>query len=200
MPLSADKHQLIKDECEWYLPPETNPFGSTITITGHKLAAAAGIDESNVQDSYVLLPSHIDRTAHSIQRWFMRTYAVDSIGVLIVDSRSTPLNLGTTGQVIAYARIQPINDYRGKNDLFGRTITISRLNVLNCLASAATLAMGEGSERTPIVVIEDTTQITFSQNYSGDTLDYDKRQDLYAKLLATDAWQVGGRGYLKRQT
>lgn len=198
-PADADKMQLIKEECEWYLPPETNKFGSTITITGHKLAAAAGIDESNAHGTLVLLPSHILQTATSVHKWLMQTYGVKNVGVVIIDSRSTPLNLGTTGQALTAVGIQPLKDYRGKVDIFGREIVVSRLNIVNCLASAAVLAMGEGDERLPIATIEQLDQVEFSQDYQGDALDYEIDNDLYAALLKSDLWQPGGGGYMRRQ-
>ncbi len=198
--LDTNKVDLIAAECEWYIPSTLNPFGSTITITGGKLAAAAGIDESNVDNCLVLLPSHIQQTVQEIRGCLMSKFNLRTCGVLAVDSRSIPLNLGTVGQAIAYAGFEPLKDYRGTKDLYGRTMRISRSNIAQNLASLATLAMGEGQEQTPIVIAEDATMVTFSDSLiASDELTYEVDKDLYASLLVSDAWLSGGRSYLARQ-
>lgn len=198
VPLDTNKRQLIASECEWYLPADSNPFNSTITITGHKLAAAAGIDESNAHNCFVLLPKNTKKVAQQIRQWAIDTFTIIDVGVVIIDSRSIPLNLGTVGQALAYDGIQPLKDYRGTNDLFGREILVSRLSTINCLASAAILVMGEGTEQMPVAVITDTN-ISFTDTVT-EPLDYPLDQDLYSQLLKSEKWIKGGGNYLSRQT
>ncbi len=66
-----------------------------------------------------------------------------------------PLRIGTTGLTLAVAGFKPIRECRGRNDLYGRRITITRHAVADDLASAAHLLMGEAAEKTPVVLIKD---------------------------------------------
>lgn len=199
-PMSYDKNRLMIEECEKYIPSDKNPHSSIVTITGYKLAAASGIDESNVHGGYVLLPSHIKETTQQIYEWLRAKYSLKEVGVLIVDSRSSPLNIGTIGQCIAFAGFEPLKDYRGLKDIFDHEIHSSRLSVINCLASSTVLVMGEGSEQTPLAVATDIGGVNFTENkYNGVALDYEIEDDLYITLLANENWQAGGRGYLARQ-
>jgi F420-0:gamma-glutamyl ligase len=66
-----------------------------------------------------------------------------------------PLRKGTNGLALAVAGFRPIRDDIGKKDLFGKRIMITRQAVADDLASAAHVMMGEGVERTPVVLIRD---------------------------------------------
>jgi F420-0:gamma-glutamyl ligase len=201
--IDSDKSELIYKESEKYLLPENNPFRSTITITGHKLSAAAGIDESNADNVFVLLPSKVQSVANELRVNLQKKYSVVNIGVIITDSRSSPLYLGTHGVAMAYSGIKPLKDYIGTNDLFGRKIQVSRLNIVNGIASAAVTLMGEGEESTPIAIATELdadifsnsnpTELEISEQY------YEIENDLYAELLQTDKWLNGGGGFLARQ-
>ena len=46
-----------------------------------------------------------------------------------------------------------LDDKRGGNDLYGRELKVTLINRADSLASAATLAMGETTERTPAALI-----------------------------------------------
>ena len=46
-----------------------------------------------------------------------------------------------------------LDDQRGGNDLYGRELKVTLINRADSLASAATLAMGETTERTPAALI-----------------------------------------------
>lgn len=201
--LEINKSELIYRECEYYIDPDTNPFHSTITITGHKLSAAAGIDESNADNVYVLLPSKVQDVANKLRSYVQEKYAVSNIAVIITDSRSSPLYLGTHGVAMAYSGIKPLKDYIGTKDLFGREIQVSRLNIVNGIASGAVTVMGEGLESTPLAIVTkldsdlfcatDPTVSELNEQF------YEANVDLYAELLQTNKWQKGGGGFLARQ-
>jgi F420-0:gamma-glutamyl ligase len=62
------------------------------------------------------------------------------------------------------------------------------------LASVANLEMGEGSEQTPIVIVEDDSEVIEfnSENPTEDELKYfwfDYEQDLYYDILNNTNWQ-----------
>src|SRR6266508_2193439 len=68
----------------------------------------------------------------------------------ITDSKTAPLRVGVTGVTLAYSGFQALNDYVGTKDLFGRAWRMIKVNVVDALATAAVLVMGEGSEQTPL--------------------------------------------------
>jgi F420-0:gamma-glutamyl ligase len=201
--IKSDKSELIHTECEMYLLPENNPFRSTITITGHKLSAAAGIDESNADNLFVLLPSKVQAVANKLRTFLQEKYSVKNIAVIITDSRSSPLYLGTHGVAMAYSGIKPLKDYIGTKDLFGREIQMSRLNIVNGIASGAVTVMGEGLESTPLALV---TELDLDLFCASDPTDselneqfYKLDNDLYAELLQSNDWKKGGGGFLARQ-
>lgn len=201
--ITKDKQSLIQQECEYYLPNEYNKFGANITITGNKLVSAAGIDESNVDNMYVLLPSHVQQSANRIRQYCIQTFNCKNIGVLITDSRSLPLHIGTYSDAIAYSGISAVRDYRGTVDLFGREFKAERQNLIISFATVANIGMGEGSESCPIALITNVTSDVFVEDNPTkeelDTYFYDKKDDVFAALLDSEIWQKGGGSFLKRQ-
>jgi F420-0:gamma-glutamyl ligase len=73
---------------------------------------------------------------------------------LVVDSSLIPLRIGTVGLALAVAGFKPIREWRGKPDLYGRTIMITRHAVADDLASSVHLLMGEATEKTPVVLVK----------------------------------------------
>ena len=81
--------------------------------------------------------------------------------MIITDSNVTPLRSGTTGISIGWCGFNPIHNYVGKKDIFGRLIKVTEINLLDSLATTATLAMGEGDEQTPIAIIDNPYKVKF---------------------------------------
>jgi len=71
----------------------------------------------------------------------------------IEDSTNRPWRLGTVGTAIGAAGLDVLADHRGGTDLYGRELKVTLINRADALAGAATLAMGETVERTPVVLI-----------------------------------------------
>jgi F420-0:gamma-glutamyl ligase len=126
-----------------------------LTITDGMLVSSAGIDQSNGDGKYILLPKKGSRTAATLVRTLRRIYKVRELGVLITDSRTLPLRAGALGLAIDYAGFKGLRPYRGTKDLFGRIYKIERANIGDALAASAVLSMGEGAERQPLAVITD---------------------------------------------
>ncbi len=113
----------------------------------------AGIDKSNVQEgNFILYPEDPDASALSIRLNILTNFDA-SLGVVISDSRIYPVRKGTVGIAIGYSGIQAILDERGKSDLFGKPLKITRRAIADQLATVAQLAMGESGESVPIVLI-----------------------------------------------
>ena len=127
--------------------------GFLLTLKNDILTANAGVDVKNAPlESAVLWPNRPDRSANMLRRNLDGHYHT-TLCVEIVDSRVTPLRLGTTGLAIGVSGFSPVRDERKRLDLYGRTIRVTQTNVADDLAAASHLLMGEASSRTAAVVI-----------------------------------------------
>lgn len=162
-----------------------------LTIAHNTLIGSAGIDESNCDGYYVLWPKNPLSDAKVIASFLKNKFSLQNVGVIIVDSTSRPLRRGIIGTSIAHWGFQELNSYIGTKDIFGKTMQIARVNVAECLATSAVFAMGEGAEQTPIAIVKDIDNITFSGAVGGSCYD-DKaipvQDDVYAPLLMSVKW------------
>ena len=128
------------------------------------LIANSGIDQSNAgPNSVVLLPENLKSTAKEYRQFFCDNFSLKNLGVIISDSRVQPLRKGTIGIAITTAGFEPIEDLRGKPDLFGRPLEITMRAVADDLASAAQILLSEANQRTPVVVIRGA-EVDFTEN------------------------------------
>ena len=124
--------------------------------TGHVLANA-GIDGSNVEgvegETVLLWPEDPDRSARSI-RDALAQLAGHRPAVLVADSMGRAWRVGTVGTAIGCAGLTVLEDRRGTGkDLLGRTLQATVIAVADAVAAIASLAMGEGDEATPAVIV-----------------------------------------------
>ncbi len=127
--------------------------GAVTTLNKYGLMANAGADQSNVGDEkIILLPKDCKLSAQKIHQELSDQINL-YIGIIIADSRTMPMRLGTVGGALATYGFKSIIDERGKNDLFGRPMHITTRAVADQLATAAELLMGETNERIPFVII-----------------------------------------------
>jgi F420-0:gamma-glutamyl ligase len=191
-PNDTDREVLINKESQYHLPKEQSKYGHHFTITNNTLIGAAGIDQSNSNDQYVLWPHDSWGTAKEIRQYLAKRFSLKEVGVVITDSTSTPLRLGTTGIALSYHGFKPLNDYIGKLDLFGKPFTVSRSNVAGGLASTAVLVMGEGTEQTPLVTLEDLSFVNFVDNDPTredlESFSLSKEDDLFGPFLSAVEW------------
>jgi coenzyme F420-0:L-glutamate ligase/coenzyme F420-1:gamma-L-glutamate ligase len=128
--------------------------GVLLTIKYDTLIANAGADLSNATLGHmVLYPRNPLKSAQEIKQ-YLETKFHKKIAVIIADSRVQPLRRGTTGVALAVAGMEPIEDFRGRKDLFGRELKIKLRAVADDLTSAAELVMGEAAEQIPAVLIK----------------------------------------------
>ncbi|CAN5540043.1 putative folate metabolism gamma-glutamate ligase [soil metagenome] len=190
-----DKQTLIEQEADYFLPPEMNRYHVSLTIKDGRLIPSAGIDESNGDGYHVLWPRQPQATANAVRIYLQQRFACEQVGVVITDSNVTPLRLGVAGVAIAHSGFLALNDYVGTPDLFGRTLRMTKVNVMDALATAAVLVMGEGSEQTPLAMIEDLPFVTFQDRAplpeELQELHIPMEDDLYGSLLTSVAWQPG---------
>ena len=113
----------------------------------------AGVDASNAPVGCVTpLPKNPDRSALEIKH-AIEDLTGAKIGVIIADSRTHAMRRGCSGVAIGCAGITAVIDDRGRNDLFGRKLEVTRRAVADNISSAAELVMGEADEGIPAAVI-----------------------------------------------
>jgi len=162
----AIKYSLEPEFAELVLRESERIYGgvrkSILTLKNGILIVNAGIDNKNAPVGYVALwPLSPQGRADKI-REEIKQQTGKSVGVIIVDSQVVPLRMGTRGLALAVSGFEPINDCRGKEDLFQKTLMITRHSIGDDLASAAHLLMGETDEQTPVVLIRDAP-VTFAE-------------------------------------
>uniref|UniRef100_A0A7C1FS99 Putative folate metabolism gamma-glutamate ligase n=1 Tax=Caldilinea aerophila TaxID=133453 RepID=A0A7C1FS99_9CHLR len=194
-PTNIDKAQLIEAESAWFLPQAVSRYGVYLTIKANRLMPFAGVDESNGDGRYVLWPSDPQASANAIRSYLQRRFRLQRIGVILTDSRPLPLHWGVVGFCVAHSGFQALYDYRDKQDLFGRPLRMTQINVADALAAAAVLVMGEGDEQTPLARIMDAPFVAFQDRDPTPeelaALTIAPEDDLYAPLLTGVEWHRG---------
>jgi len=127
--------------------------GFLLSMKNGTLLPNAGIDASNTPAGSVLpLPADPDASATRIRSALVERSGAD-VGVLVIDSRPHAMRLGCSGVAIGCSGIPSVVDERGKKDLFGHELEVTRRAVADCIASAAELVMGEADECVPAAVV-----------------------------------------------
>lgn len=187
------KDELVKQEAEMYLPPTESKYHFSLTIKNSLLIPSAGIDESNGNGYYVLWPKDPQKWANDIRDYLVKKFNLKNVGVIVTDSKTTPLRWGVTGAAIACSGFIPLNSTIGTPDIFGRVMQATQVNVMDGLAASAVVVMGESSEQTPLAVIEDIPFVQFvNRNPTEEELNTLKiaiDDDLYAPLLKNVSWK-----------
>lgn len=194
-----DKDELIRKEADHYLERDVAPEALVMhTIKNNIFIPSAGIDESNAKNHYILWPKDSKKSAKKIWEWLRSKYKLREIGVIISDSHTIPARRGAMGISLAHYGFNPLRDYRGAADLFGRELKMSQTDVADGLAAAAVLVMGEGKEGTPVAVIEDGPGIEFvageKKFRKGEEFELKSKYDLYWPLFSAVRWKKGGGG------
>lgn len=178
---SITKSELIDREAEYNLGPIG--YGSILTIKEGLLIASAGIDESNSESGhYILYPENPFQSAKRLWSALKTQWDLNDFGVLLTDSRTGPLRLGVTGVSLAYWGFSGLENKVGSRDLFDRELQMTKINIADGLASAASLVMGEGNESTPLALINGA-QVRFETETDPSELRIPVEDDLYYPLF-----------------
>lgn len=189
----TDKLELIKKEADWFYKPKKSKYRKNFTIVRGLLVSSSGIDQSNGNGYFTYYPKDPQKSAARIRTWLMREYKLKKLGLIITDSMSIPLRRGAIGTALAYAGFAPLKDYRGTKDLFGRAFTSEVANIADGLAATAVLAMGEGGEGTPLVVIRGAKSVSFgAYGKNKEPLVVSLDNDVFAPFLNNGKWKKGG--------
>ncbi|MDD4803923.1 MAG: coenzyme F420-0:L-glutamate ligase [Candidatus Pacebacteria bacterium] len=176
-----DKEKIILKESKKVI--ET-PW-ALLTLTNDGWIINAGVDESNADKKVILLPKDSFKTAEILHKKLKRYFSLKKLGVLITDTRSVPLRVGTIGRALGYAGFKPLKSYIDKPDIFGRKSRVTVSNVADALASTAVLVMGEGNEQTPISLIKNPPVIFVSKPLlkKMKCLAFPPEKDIFSKVF-----------------
>lgn len=178
------KSEIIQQEADYYLPKhKVGNADIVLTIKDHTLIPSAGIDESNGNDYYILWPTNPSKEAKAIASFLKKRDGINKLGVIIADSHTMPLRWGTQGISIGFFGLEPLKDYRGAKDIFGRKLKYTQSNIVDSLANFAVIMMGEGKEQTPIVIIRGMGTLKFTNKDLHRKLVIEPKKDLYYPLL-----------------
>ncbi len=194
---TVDKRDLIFKEAQKYIEePSISRFHVTLTIKEGILIANSGIDESNAAGYFVLWPKDVFKVAQEMRQHLRKKHSLKRIGILITDSRLIPLRWGTLGIGLAWCGFEPLKDYIGKPDIFGRKLRVTKQNIVDGLAAAAVTVMGEGNEQTPLSVISNVPFVHFQNRPPAQeeisSMRISLADDMYAPLVNSSKWRSGG--------
>ncbi|MGI0029627.1 MAG: coenzyme F420-0:L-glutamate ligase [Nitrososphaera sp.] len=160
--------------------------GFVLAIRDGMIAPNAGIDRSNAPRGRVILyPRDAFATAERLMHRFMEELGV-RIGIVIADSRLMPTRIGTTGVAIACAGFKPVEDLRGKRDLFGHVLRVTQRAVADGLATMGVAVMGESNESTPLAVVRGANVTWTERKFSWKDMAVSAREDIYHRSVTPE--------------
>ncbi|MDQ3856472.1 MAG: coenzyme F420-0:L-glutamate ligase [Chloroflexota bacterium] len=128
--------------------------GIIISETRHGFVCAnAGVDASNVpgDDVVCLLPNDPDGVARRLRTAWQSALGIE-LAVVITDSFGRPWRNGIVNVAIGASGLEPLRDYRGGLDPYGRELSATVIAVADELAAAAELVMGK-TDGVPVAIV-----------------------------------------------
>jgi len=129
--------------------------GTLICVTHHGFVCAnAGVDQSNASGQsgeVVLLPEQPDRSAAALRAGIEGARGVRP-AVVIADSFGRAWRLGQTDVAIGAAGLDPLDQWIGRIDAFGRELHVTSIAVADSIAASADLARAKDSLE-PVVLV-----------------------------------------------
>jgi coenzyme F420-0:L-glutamate ligase/coenzyme F420-1:gamma-L-glutamate ligase len=129
-----------------------------VLITRHRsghVMANAGIDRSNNggdAELALLLPEDADASAAALAAG-LRGRGLPALAIVVSDSFGRPWRYGVVNVAIGAAGFPSLVDRRGEADRDGRRLEVTQIGLADMVAAAAGLAMGEGAEGIPAVLL-----------------------------------------------
>lgn len=178
---SVEKDTLIMQEADYMY---VKPSGKIQTISHSMLVASAGIDESNGDGHYVLLPEDAFESAQKIHAHLTKKHGLKNLGVVITDSHSLPLRYGSLSATVGCWGFEPVEMHTGKQDIFGRITRYAKSNKADALAAASALVSGECDERVPIVIARGVPNLVFTDEHPRAKLFVPMEDDFFKSLFS----------------
>jgi len=177
--------ELILEESSEVLRAERNVL---ITETHHGFVCAnGGIDSSNLpeDDTVCLLPEDPDGSARRIRNEIggeepgvglpgqkrgvsgeAHPRLQPTIAIVIADSFGRAWRLGQAEVAIGCAGLQPLDDWRGRRDAYGRELEATLIAVADQAAAAADLVRTKAG-RTPVVILRGLDRFVTAEDGPG---------------------------------
>ena len=189
----AERYELVPEVAQLIIQEADDILGGiphvVLTIKNNTLMANAGIDKSNVPPGYASLLPLDSRASAEKLREEVKRHTGKTIGVMIIDSRTQPLRLGNIGMTLGVAGFRPVADDRGRKDLFGNELRITRRAIADNLASACTAVMGESNESIPAALIRDAPVEFVDQSFDSSEMWISPSECMYMAIF--DQWRQG---------
>jgi coenzyme F420-0:L-glutamate ligase/coenzyme F420-1:gamma-L-glutamate ligase len=118
--------------------------GIVISETHHGFVCAnAGVDASNVAPGFVtVLPADPDASAERARAAFC-SHSGRRVAAIVSDTFGRPWREGVVNVALGVAGLQPLDDWRGRADSFGRALQSTVIAIADELSSAAAVVMGK---------------------------------------------------------
>lgn len=160
-------------------------LGFLLTYTHGIVSPNAGLDRSNIPDGHVVLfPANPYRMAHELCIALKAYYNI-AIGLILTDSWLVPGRLGTTGVALAVAGFEPLQDERGKPDLFGNPLKVTQISIADTLCVCAQSVMGERDQATPLAIVRGADIQLTDRPISVQDVAIPWEMDIYVESLTT---------------
>ena len=127
--------------------------GILISETRHGFVCAnAGVDASNVPPGFVtVLPGDPDASAERLRIALSATFGCP-VAIIVSDTFGRPWREGAVNVAVGVAGLQPLLDYRGTVDSYGRPLTSTVIALADELAGAAEIVTRK-SAGTPVAIV-----------------------------------------------
>lgn len=176
----TNKSELIEERVDIRIP---RPYWNTpILVTNNTFLGSAGVDESNGGGYYISLPRDCMKSAKRLYKYILKRFDLFECGVVIVDSRSQPFRYGVTGVALGWWGFEPMQNHKDRSDLFGRNIRFEASNLVDGIASASVLVMGEVDEQTPMVIARNVPRVVYKDHADVSDLYTPYKDDMFRIL------------------
>ena len=99
---------------------------------------------------------------------------------------------GVSGIALGFSGFNPLHNYVGTPDLFGRDFKVSQADIVGGLAGIGVFVMGEGSESTPLAVISELDNVEFADREPTDeelkNIAIPLEEELFEPFLSRVKW------------
>ena len=176
--MDAKLAELVLRESEYVM---SGVPGFLLAIRDGMIAPNAGIDKSNVPKGHAILyPRDPFGTAEKLRLRFLAQLGI-RVGIVIADSRLMPTRIGTTGVAIGCAGFEPVEDLRGKRDLFGNILRVTFKATADAIATMGVMVMGESDESTPVAVVRGANVLWSDRKFSWKDMAVEPFEDIYLR-------------------
>ena len=148
-----------------------------ITETRHGFVCAnAGVDASNAPPGFVtVLPGDPDASAERLRIALGAAFGCP-VAVIVSDTFGRPWREGVVNVALGVAGLQPLVDYRGTVDSFGRPLMSTVIALADELASAAEIVTRKAAS-TPVAIVRGAAE--WIGQGTGRVLVRDAHRDLF---------------------